>query len=123
MTKCSQCSRPVNGSRSDTKTCSPRCRKRAERARRREAETAALATASTPVAEGDVYATPGGATITPGVTFHTRLPHPLGPCTGLEKAPVRVPTAVDDWGHPTDFVDAEQEAAAHWDARQWREVR
>ena len=34
--------------------------------------------------------------------------------------PVRVPTAVDMFGNPTEFVEADAEVAGQWDERHWR---
>ena len=35
--------------------------------------------------------------------------------------PVRVPIAVDMFGNPTEFVDADPEVARQWDTRVWRD--
>ena len=33
---------------------------------------------------------------------------------------VRVPTAVDLFGNPTEYVEADPEVAGQWDSRRWR---
>lgn len=109
--RCQVCNRPLAGRRRDAVVCGPSCRQRAHRAKvahggspPSEAEVSAPYRASKPqLVRRPIFASE--PRVVPVEPFRPRR---------------RVPVAFDVFGRPTEWIEAEAEAAAHWDERGWR---
>ena len=99
--ECAVCGRRFVALRKDATTCSPRCRKQLSRTMATE----------TP----DKVSTVPEPVVTLPVTLPAPSPEP--------ERWIKVPARLDVFGWPEEVVECAPEAAAHWDARAWKETR
>jgi hypothetical protein len=109
---CAACGARFTARRRDATTCSATCRQRAHRARLVEQVPA-------PEPESPVK---GPSVPVRAPAAMPRDPDTCEPAARLRVpvAKVRVPVEFDVFGNAVEWVEAEPEAAAHWNAQSWR---
>lgn len=112
---CSECGRRFVARRSDAVTCGPACRQRARRARLDPPQTNPPVTDTEPVPLARASG-PAAALAALAARFES-----AGAAVLATTRKVEVPTRVDEFGDPCEYVevDPEAEAASHWDGNQW----